>query len=196
MRVQRPLRILLYTTYPFLGISLLLFMGMLFGAAFVTSFTVENRTGAVVVVTPVGRRGSVARPEPLPVMMFSFFPVPAFRNGGYRLGPGEAVTIAYDMDDVRLSEIVVWAGAGGALEGVVPAATTGARRSLNRRFVIDDVAGLEPASADAVAAAHRAGLHWVGAAVVDLLLFGPWVAYGIVWLLRRAEKREKARVVL
>jgi hypothetical protein len=59
------------------------------------------------------------------------------------------------------------------------------------------VAGLEPASADAVAAAHRAGLHWVGAAVVDLLLFGPWVAYGrIVWLLRRAEKREKARVVL
>jgi hypothetical protein len=197
MRVQRPLRILLYTTYPFLGISLLLFMGMLFGAAFVTSFTVENRSGALAVVTPVGRRGSVARPEPLPVMMFSFFPAPAFRNGGYRLGPGESVKIAYDMDDVRLSEIVVWADGGGPMQLVVPAATTRAGGSLNSRFVIDDVAGLEPASADAVAAAHGAGLRWAGVAVMDLLLFGPWVAYGvIVWLLRRAEKRETSRAVL
>ncbi len=192
--MRRLLRLLTYTTYPFLGLSLLLFLGMGFGAAFVADFTVENRTDTTVAVTPVGTVGAGDR-APLPVKVLAFPllpPLPALRAGGYRLAPGEAVTIRYDMDDINFSEIVVAAGPDRVLQLVTdPNPTTNQYHGpLQRHYVIDDLARLEPVPQPVREAAQAADGQWVVAGVVYALLFGPWAVYALVtWLSRRLDRR-------
>ena len=41
----RVLRLLLIVSYPFLALSFLMLLGMMFGAAFVSDFTIANRSG-------------------------------------------------------------------------------------------------------------------------------------------------------
>jgi hypothetical protein len=163
-----------------------------FGAAFVTDFTIENRTDTAIVVTPVGTWGAGNR-APLPVKMLAFPPLPAMRGGGYRLAPGESVTIQYDMDDINFSEIVVTAEPGRPLQLVTDPTPTANQYHgpLQQHYVIDDLARLEPAPPSVQEAAQAADRQWVVACVVSSLLFGPWLVYGVVaWLSRRWERRQ------
>lgn len=182
--MRRLLRILKYATYPFLALSLLLLLGMAFGAAFVTDFTVENRTGDTIVVTPVGTVGPDGRRVPLPVKMLAWPSVSAFRSGGYRLAPGACVRIQYDMDDINFSEIVVAAAAEPrrTLQLVTnPNPTTNQYRGpMQPCYVIDDLTGLEAAPPAMQAAARAADRQWVIAVVELSLVLGPWVAYAII----------------
>src|SRR4051812_11394635 len=99
--------ILKYVIYSFLGLSMLIWSALGFGAIFITDFVVENRTKKVILVTPVGTVGAEGIKAPLPVKLLAFPPLPALRCGTYRLVPGESVRIQYDMDDINFSEIVV-----------------------------------------------------------------------------------------
>ncbi len=191
--MRRLLHLLKIATYPFLGISLLMFMGMSFGAAFVTDFTIENRTDTTIVVTPVGTIGAGSR-APLPVKMLAFPPLPALRSGGYRLAPGETVTVQYDMDDINFSEIVVTAEPGRTLQLVTDPTPTANQYHgpLQRHYVIGDLALLEPAPPPVQEAARAVDRQWVVACVLSSLLVGPWLVYALVtWLSRRLERRQR-----
>jgi hypothetical protein len=185
--VRKVLRLLKYATYPFLGLSLLLFAGMTFGAAYVTDFTVENRTDKAITVTPVGTFGAGNR-APLPVKMLAFPPLPALRGGGFRLAPGESVRIPYDMDDINFSEIVVAAEPGPPLQLVTDPDPTANQYHgpLQRCYVIDDLARLEPAPPPVLEASRAADRQCVVACVMCSVLFGPWLVYALLaWLSRR-----------
>ena len=84
-----------------------MFMGMSFGAAFLTTFTVENGLEEPIYVTPVGTVGPNGSRYPLPVSHFFVVAIPSTVRGGYELQPNETVSITYDMDDINFSEIVV-----------------------------------------------------------------------------------------
>jgi len=105
--VRFALRSALVVAYGFLGISFLMLMGSSFGAAFLTSFTVENCLEEAIYVTPVGTVGPSGSRFPLPVCHDLFISIPSSVRGGYKLQPNETVTITYDMDDINFSEIVV-----------------------------------------------------------------------------------------
>jgi hypothetical protein len=191
--MQRLLRLLKYATYPCLGLSMLLLVGLSFGLAFVSDFTVENRTDVTIVVTPVGTVGPAGIRAQLPVQMSALPLLPALRRSGYRLTPGESVTILYDMDDINFSEIVVTAGPGRTLQLVTDPTPTANQYHgpRQRHYVIDDLARLEPAPLPVQEAAQAADRQWVVACVVSSLLFGPWLVYAILaWLSRRWKSRQ------
>ena len=101
------LRVALVIAYFFLGVSCLMFAGMTFGAAFLSTFTVENGLERPVWITPVGTVGPNGWRSPLPVSQRFVVAIPAAVSGGYELQPNESVSITYDMDDINFSEIVV-----------------------------------------------------------------------------------------
>lgn len=173
------LRILLWVTYPFLVLSSLLMVGTLFTLAFVVSFSIENRTAQTIAVTPVGTAGEEGRKWPLPTVVSSILPLPAGRAGGFRLAPGESVTILYDMDDINFSEIVVEDQHGGRHQLVVdPQPTTNQYHAPSeRRFVIDDLKSLSPVDPGVSVAAGRAQGHDRYAIILNVLLIAPWAAY-------------------
>jgi len=175
-----------YATYPFLGVSLLLWVGMGFGAAFVTDFTVENRSDLPVVVTPIGAVGAAGHRVPLPTRLFRFPPLPSWQRGGYRLRSGESVTIRYDMDDINISEIVVATDVGPRRQLVVDPNPSANRYHgpVQQRYVIENVEGLEPVTAPVLEAANAAQRQGNGAMVMYSLLIAPWLAYAAVFSAR------------
>lgn len=176
------LRILLWVTYPFLGLSLLLIAGMGFGGAFVVSFTITNRTAQTIVVTPVGTFGPEGPRAPLPTVMFAFPALPALRAGGFRLAPDESVTIRYDMDDINFSEIVVEDVQGQHRQLVVnPHPTTNQYHApRQRQFDITDLNSLDQVNPQVSAAARRAQGWQRASLVMNMLLIAPWLAYGLL----------------
>ncbi|HPU33641.1 MAG TPA: hypothetical protein PK184_13175 [Phycisphaerae bacterium] len=170
---------------------------MLFGIAFVADFTVENRTGHSICVTPVGTIGLEGRSvgkegvkAPLPTVLFTLLPLPAGKAGGFRLAPGESVTILYDMDDINFSEIVVEDGQSRQYQLVVNPnpATNQYHAPRQRHFVIDDLTRLAQVAPDVSVAARRAQGYQSRALIMDALLIGPWLAYaGIRFGLARVQ---------
>lgn len=175
-------RILLWLTYPFLALSILLIAGMGFGVAFIADFTIENRTAQTISVTPVGTVGREGAKSPLPTVMFKSPPLSALRAGGFRLAPGKSVTVLYDWDDINFSEIVVEDGQGQQYQLVVnPMPTTNQYHApRQRQFVIDDLTRLAQVDPDVSAAARRAQGYQSGAIYMNLLLIGPWLVYGVL----------------
>jgi hypothetical protein len=190
--MTRLLRLLIYATYPFLALSCLLLAGMMFGAAFVTDFTVVNCTSGRIAVTPVGTVGREGHKAPLPVKMLSFPSLPALRAGGFPLAPGEAITIHYDMDDINFSEIVVDDERKHQHQLITDPDPTANQYHgpLRRRYVIDDLSRLGPVSPAVGRAAEAADRQWAMATLLFLILLGPWLIYGVLtWLLRRGGRR-------
>jgi hypothetical protein len=160
-------------------ISVLLVSALGFGAVFVVSFTVENRTGQVISITPVGTVGKEGVKWPLPVKLFAF-PLAALRQGGFRLADGESMTIRYDMDDINFSEIVIADEHGRQFQLITDPDPTADQYHgpVQRHYMISELAILEPVSPPVQAAASRAAQRDARLLTVELtLLIGPWVVY-------------------
>jgi hypothetical protein len=188
----QPLRLLtclaLVATYPLLALSLMLPAGLAFGSAFVVEFVIHNSADRPVEVTPVGTAGQQGKRRALPVMIWRFPAFPATQRGGFRLAPGESVSILYDWDDINFSEIVVRDADGVFRQLVVnPNPTTNQYHPPDqRRFVIDDAAALGPVTGSVLAASNTARrptrLPWI----ILGLMFLPWPMYIGLRHLRRA----------
>ena len=185
------LRILVYCTYPFLALSALMLAGMIFGAAFVAPLTVENHTGQALLITPVGTIGDGYKAA-LPTLMFAMPALPALRAGRYRLGPGESVTILYDMDDIHFSEIVIEDNRGRILQFVAdPEPTKNQYHGpLKKGYILEDVDTLPMASPAVIRASAAAPRRAYCAAFLLLLLIAPWPAnWALNSLLSRYDRR-------
>lgn len=186
------LRILQFIPYPFLALSVLLWMGTIFSVAFITDFTIENQTGETITVTPVGAVGQLGNRWPLPIVMFEFPSLPSLHRGGYRLEPNESVTVKYDMDDINFSELVIEDKQGRFLQMVIdPNPTINQYHGpLQREYVIGNLAQLPQATPAAIRAAGRAKQQHLGSIVLLSLMFGPWLVLGCVaWSRGRLERQ-------
>jgi len=185
--MRRLLRWLLFLTYPFLICSGLMCGGLGFGIAFSDDFTVENRTGQTLLITPVAS-GEGGRRFPLPVTLAVFLPLRTPRCGGYRLPPGEALTLVYDSDDAIFSEIVAEDEQGHFYERTVGSRLTGARWQgpTQRHYVfehLEELATPGPAVHKAVQQAQEVAYRIL---ILPGLLVAPWLAHwGLSWLLER-----------
>ncbi len=172
-------RVMLAAAYCSLGLWILLFAGMSFTVAFLTTFVVENRLDERVWVTPVGRwRSGDDLRSPLPVSHFvGIAAVRSFVRGGYELPPGESVSITYDFDDIAPTEIVVEDATGGVHQMVAEAG--------GRHFVVQATT-LAPATTPVLNAARDAR-RWSRAGVMELLvIILPWPTIVLLsWLVRR-----------
>src|SRR5690348_3526721 len=86
---------------------------------FVTGFTVQNRTGGTLSVTPIGTVGPDGHRRPLPLMRWQIPAVPASRNGRLPVQSGKTITLYYDWDDINFSELVIEAEDGELRQLVV-----------------------------------------------------------------------------
>jgi hypothetical protein len=179
-----------------LALSVLLLFGMMFSAAFVTDFTIENRTAVALTVSPVGTIGKEGHKAPLPIKLFALFPLPAPRVGDFRLEPGESITICYDTDDINFSEIVVRDDEGHWHQLVTDPNPTVRQYHgpAKRHFIIDDLASLGEVP-PSVRRAAEAGSQWGMLVAFVVLLVGPWLLYYFAGLiLRRAARRANQSV--
>lgn len=185
--VQCLTRLSLLATYPFLVLSLLLPAGLVFGSAFIAGFVIQNDTDQPLDVTPVGTVGPQGRRSPLPVQCCRFPTFPAWQRGGFRLAPGESISILYDMDDINFSEIVVREADGISRQLVVnPNPTTNQYHAPSqRRFVIRDLTSLGPVPGPVLAASNVARLPTNGPWIMLGLILLPWPAYIGLWYLNR-----------
>jgi hypothetical protein len=190
--MKRFLQISIYATYPFLALSLLFLLGMPMGMAFVTGFTVENRTGEIVSITPVGTLDEEGKRGPLPVKLYAGVPLPAWNSGARRLADGESITIYYDWDDINFSEILVENAQGQQRQFIIDPNPTSDQFHMPSKshFVIDDFPNLQVASPAVQTAANAANKRTRPVAILYLLIFGPWIVYGILrWIRRSSERR-------
>lgn len=171
------LRILLFCTYPFMGLSVLMVAVVLFSAAFVEPLTVENRTGQPLLITPVGSVHGREHRAPLPTVMFALLALPSPRAGLFPLGPGESVTLHYDRDDIIVSELVIEDERGRIRQLAVNRERTREHGSLDARYVLEDMESLPTASPAVLAASVAARGMRVHAIVFFVLLIAPWLAY-------------------
>ena len=193
-------RILRFVTLPFLVLSLLAFLGLGFGAAFVTSFTIKNGTNASITVAPVGLVCHDCPRRPLPLYMkvplLPLPPFPAVGSGRFDLRPGASVLVHYDMDDIQISEIAVADGAGEVRQLVVNASpTVGQYKGPPQRlYEIDDLSKLPLASPAVQEAAEAAGRQPKGVLWIYAVLIGPPIAMALLSLcdvlLRKCRKGE------
>ncbi|GMU24605.1 MAG: hypothetical protein AMXMBFR13_46790 [Phycisphaerae bacterium] len=176
------LRILRWVTYPFLALSMLLFLGMGFAGVFITDFTVENRTGQTITVTPVGTAGEQGWKRPLPTVMLPFPALATLRAGGYPLENGQSVRIRYDMDDINFSEIVVEDAQGRQFQLITDPNPTQNQYHppRQREFTISDLTQLDPVEPRVAQAAKAAQGPQSGAILLDLLMLAPWPAYYLI----------------
>ena len=99
-----PLSVSIVTIGILLGMLVLLHLFA--GMSFIHKIQVENASGQVVYVTPVGERES-GRKILLPLRR----PIPmayaVARRGDYEIKPGARIEFMFDMDDVRFTELVI-----------------------------------------------------------------------------------------
>lgn len=102
--VRFPLSVSIITTGILLGMLVLLHLFA--GMGFIEKIQIENASGQVVYVTPVGERES-GRKTLLPLRR----PIPmayaVARRGDYEIQPGARIEFMFDMDDVRFTELVI-----------------------------------------------------------------------------------------
>lgn len=102
------LTVLAYCLLPFTCMSALFIVNWFgFELAFVTEFTVENRSGETIHITPVGAVGREGKRTRLTLYMCRFPAIMAFRNRDLRLDDGGRIRILYKSEDVTFSEILV-----------------------------------------------------------------------------------------
>jgi len=181
------LRVALVIAYFFLGLSCLMFAGMTFGAAFLSTFTVENGLERPVWITPVGTVGPDGWRSPLPVSHRFVAAIPAAVCGGYELQPNEIRSITYDMDDINFSEIVVEDATGMIGQLIVnPDPTASQYRAPTTKHFLLKADALVPVPAAVSIAARRAQQRSNLPIVFVSILVLPWPAVLVLsWLKKR-----------
>ena len=179
------LRILTYITYPFLILSILIAAGSVL--ALVADFTIENRSGETLWVTPIGSVGPEGHRQQLPVVMSGFFSFPSFSPARYRLDPGESVTVKYDMDDINFSEIAVEDNEGQLFELV-----TNPNPTINRYhgplqdvYVIGSLEKLSEATPKIRVAARPSIGQRDWSILLLIMIIGPWIISLLLECVRR-----------
>jgi len=185
------LRVALGIGWCLAGLSFVLFAGMAFRVAFLTSITIENAMDQSVEVTPVGTIGPKGTRSPLPVCQGRVNPLPAAKRGGFRLQPGEMAEITYDFDDINFSEIVVENAAGVIGQFVVDLTPTARQYHppATKHFLIqqDKLVPVPRRVASAAVAAQQPFRPSILLSSILLsILFLPWPA---VLLLSRLRKK-------
>jgi hypothetical protein len=175
--------------------SAMIVAGLNFGAAFREEIEIVNRSGAPILVTPIGKWEGSGKRGALPVTASRVIHWPALKNGGFALGAGESIVIDYDGDDIDPSEICIDAGPGRVFEkGVKSRAAADYDFDKDRRIEIGDLAGLPAASAPVTAAALGANRNGWKVGWICFLLFGPLVVSAGLWGLGRVLEREEVSV--
>lgn len=188
------LQILIYLTYPFLLFSGIILLGSL--QALVADFTIENRSGETIWVTPIGSVGPEGHRCQLPVVMSGYFSFPSFSPGRYRLDPDESVTVKYDMDDINFSEIVIQDNKGQIFQLVTNPNPTIKRYlgPLQEVYIIDSLENLRKANQDIRIAAIPSNGQRNWSVLLSILIIGPWIVYLVLsWVRRWVDPREKAK---
>lgn len=181
--MKRLLRTLVFLMYPLMGLSALLILGLCFSTVFAVAFTVENRSGETIIVTPVGTIGKEGRRTALPVVVGRHVPIPAAQTGGFRLENGASVEIVYDCDDINFSEIVVEDQRGRFCQLVTdPNPTENQYHPPTlARYTINDLAQMPPANADVREACMSAARHGgMVPFVILVIIAGPWLVFGLL----------------
>jgi hypothetical protein len=132
---------------------------------FIAGFTVENRTGDTIYVTPVGTVGPEGHRHPLPLAVWKAPWVPASQRGRFPVRTGGTITLYYDWDDINFSELVVETEDGELRQLVVNPNPTANQYTIPRvtDFVIEDVnrlGPLDPVVRGAYDAAQRPVRWW------------------------------------
>ncbi len=181
------LRISLMIAYVFLGLSCLMFMGMSFGTAFLSTFTVKNGLDEPIYVTPVGTVGPNGSRHPLPVSHLFVVAIPSTVRGGYELQPNETVSITYNMDDINFSEIVVENVSGSIGQLVVnPNPTANQYHAPTTKHFVVQRSSLVSVPTSVLNAAKLGRQTSHAAAVLLSLLAMPWpVVLVLSWLKKK-----------
>jgi hypothetical protein len=126
--------------------------------AFITDFTVENRTAKTIFVTPIGTVGPQGDRHSLPLTRWKAPWYPASQHADIPISAGEKVTLFYDSDDINFSELVVATEDGTVRQLVVNPAPTARQYVIPdvTDFVIDDVNRLDAVGPTVQAACHEA----------------------------------------
>jgi len=126
--------------------------------AFVTDFSVENRTGESIWITPIGTVGTQGKRWPIPTSSRRAPWMESSQRARLPIECGAKRTLFYDWDDINFSELVVErAGAEPRQLVVNPDPTTNQYSRLEvNEFVIDDWDALAPLEPDVRAAYDEA----------------------------------------
>jgi len=188
--VRRFLRILRYIANSFLVLSALLMFGLMFGSAFSVPLTIDNQTGRMLLVTPIGTVGKGEK-YLLPTLLCPFPAIPGAQNGRFRLAPGASTTILYDMDDINFSEIVVEDEQNEVKQFVAdPEPTKNQYHGPSMaRYILKDFVSLPAAPPDVLSALRSRRLREANSYNTVLLLIAPWVAALLLeWLVARTDR--------
>ena len=191
------LRVALVIAYFFLGLSCLMFAGMTFGAAFLSTFTVENGLERPVWISPVGTVGPDGWRSPLPVSHRFVVAIPVAVRGGYELQPNETRSITYDMDDINFSEIVVEDANGMIGQLIVnPDPTASQYRAPTTKHFLLKADSLVPVPAAVSNAARRAQQPSNLPIVFVSILVLPWPSVLLLsWLSKKHGAKLDSKLV-
>ncbi|MCX7420350.1 MAG: hypothetical protein NT013_12550 [Planctomycetia bacterium] len=163
----------------------MLMLGMSFGAAFLTTFIVENALDEPIWITPVGAVGVDGIRRPLPVSYDFLLVIPTAKCGGYELQPQQTVAITYDMDDINFSEIVVESRSSVLGQLVVDANPTANRYHSPEKteFVIHQGELVPVTDAVLNAARHARTPNYRGIILICMIVI-PWPSVVLVSMLK------------
>jgi len=183
------IRIALWMTYPFLLLSAVTPLGLLgFASAFISEISIENRTQEWVSVTPMGTMGKQGIRSSLPIVINVYLPIRATKRGGFKISPGETITLWYHMDDIKFSEIVVQNSEGQKRQIVVnPNPTLRQYHAPKQKhYVIDDFKKLAEVLVTVRDAATVDQMPTNSARIMFSFMVLPWFVYfGLAWLDRK-----------
>jgi hypothetical protein len=127
--------------------------------AFVTSFTVENRSGESVRFTPIGTWGRDGNRSRLPIFTVGFPAFRSFKTGDFFLSHLDSKRVFYDWDDINFSEVAIRTEDGRYYQLVVdPNPTKGQYHPPEtNRFVIPAVSKLDEIDPRVLEAVEKKG---------------------------------------
>lgn len=153
---------------------------------FVTDITVENKLEESIHATPIGTVGN-GKKCPLPVQRWKSPCLPAAQRGGFRVGPGERITIYYDWDDINFSEMVI-EDAQGKLFQIIANPDPVSRQYVvapKTAFVIDDLSVLGPVDPGVLKAFKRANRPAYAVYALPFLTLLPFTFWFLWWRNRK-----------
>ena len=153
-------------------------------AAFITEFTIENRSGETVHITPVGTVGMEGHKGLLPQFVSAFPAIPAKKESNLIVADRQSIRILYDWDDINFSEIAIRDEAGKWYQLVTdPEPTKDQYHPPHaKHYEIGKLAELPPATRDVIKAAQA----WPSSAwILGFAVAGVLVPVVLIWTIIR-----------